>query len=356
MKTQLYNTHVELDAKMVDFAGWQMPLHYGSQIEEHHSVRQASGMFDVSHMLPVDFKGGDSKRLLQLLFAGDVAKLNQDGRAMYTVMLNESGGIIDDLIVYRLANESYRVIFNAGTAQSDLDWVVSKTCSNLSVDISPRHDLNILAIQGPEALSKSSKILGAATLDNLKPFRCIESNGLFIGRTGYTGEDGIEVLCKSEVVEPLWREMRDMGVRPCGLGARDTLRLEAGLNLNGQDMCPDISPLESALGWVVDWDPEERQFIGRQALTQERTTGFNRRLTGIVLNGGIMRAGQEVLTDAGSGVITSGSYSPTLGYSIALARVPTAATGACKVIIRSREKEGRLVRPPFVRKGVKVHK
>ena len=334
-----------------------MPLHYGSQVEEHHSVRQASGMFDVSHMLPVDFNGEDSQRFLQLMLASDVEKkLNQNGRASYTVMLNEHGGIIDDLIVYRLASDKYRAIFNAGTAQADLEWINSRADSEFSVDISPRHDLNILAIQGPDALSKSSTIIGATLLDNLKPFHCIQSNGFFIGRTGYTGEDGVEVLCRSEQVELLWAALHDIGVRPCGLGARDTLRLEAGLNLNGQDMNPDISPLASALGWVVDWDPEERQFIGRQALTQERTRGPHRRLTGVVLKGGIMRAGQEVLTDSGSGVITSGSYSPTLGYSVALARVPAAAAGICRVIIRNREKEGRLVRPPFVRKGEKVHK
>lgn len=341
---------------MVDFFGWQMPLHYGSQIEEHHAVRQASGMFDVSHMLPVDFNGDDSKRFLQLMLASNVEKLDQDGRASYTVMLNENGGILDDLIVYRLASQSYRAIFNAGTAQADLDWISSNAVSEFNVDIRPRHDLNILAIQGPDALTKSSDLLGTTPLEELKPFRCMESNGFFIGRTGYTGEDGIEVLCGSEQVQVLWKELHDLGVHPCGLGARDTLRLEAGLNLNGQDMSQDISPLESALGWVVDWEPEERQFIGRQALTQERTKGPDRRLTGIVLEGGIMRAGQEVRTDSGTGVITSGSYSPTLGYSIALARVPVAATATCRVVIRNREKEGRLVRPPFVRKGEKVHK
>ena len=342
---------------MVDFFGWQMPLHYGSQIEEHHSVRQAAGMFDVSHMLPVDFNGEDSQRFLQLMLASDVEKkLNQNGRATYTVMLNENGGIIDDLIVYRLADKTYRAIFNAGTATADLDLIQSKAVSQFSVDISPRHDLNILAIQGPDALTKSSNVFGTTPPEELKPFRCIESNGFFVGRTGYTGEDGIEVLCGTEQAKLLWESLHDMGVRPCGLGARDTLRLEAGLNLNGQDMNPDISPLASALGWVVDWDPEERQFIGRQALTQERTRGLRRRLTGVVLKGGIMRSGQEVLTDSGSGVITSGSYSPTLGYSVALARVPAAATGTCKVVIRNREIEGRLVRPPFVRKGEKVHK
>ena len=333
-----------------------MPLHYGSQIEEHNSVRHSVGMFDVSHMLPVDFSGEDSKLFLQVLLASDVEKLDQDGRAAYTVMLNEKGGILDDLIVYRLAGDRYRAIFNAGTAQADLDWIDSRADPKFTVEISPRHDLNILAIQGPEALSRISKILGTSSIDGLRPFRCTQSNGFFIGRTGYTGEDGVEVLCESEQVEELWEELRELGVQPCGLGARDTLRLEAGLNLNGQDMNPDISPLESALAWVVDWEPEERQFIGREALTQEQKQGPNRRLTGVVLKGGIMRAGQEVITERGLGLVTSGSYSPTLGYSVALARVPITAEGTCRVNIRDRERKGRLVRPPFVRKGEKVHK
>ena len=341
---------------MVDFAGWQMPLHYGSQIEEHHSVRKAAGMFDVSHMLPVDFVGADSKQLLQLLLASDVEKLNEDGRAAYTVMLNEQGGILDDLIVYRLDVGSYRAIFNAGSAEADLKWIESKASSKFDASITPRHDLNILAVQGPDALDKAALALEHANFDALKPFRSTQVNEFFVGRTGYTGEDGIEILCGSDQIESLWQELLKVGVHPCGLGARDTLRLEAGLNLNGNDMSPTISPLESSLSWVVDWEPEDRKFIGRDSLNTERTTGPKRKLTGIVLTGGIMRAGQEVTTDVGTGVVTSGSYSPTLGYSVALARVPVTATGKCRVKIRKREQEGRLVRPPFVRKGEKVHK
>lgn len=341
---------------MVDFAGWQMPLHYGSQIEEHHAVRQASGIFDVSHMLPVDFRGRESKQLLHLLLASNVDKLNQDGRATYTVMLNENGGILDDLIVYRLAHDGYRAIFNAGTAETDLNWIETQSSSKFDVTITPRRDLNILAVQGPDALERVAPLFNRAILDGLKPFHSLQFNDYFIGRTGYTGEDGVEILCKSDQIELLWQRLREIGVRPCGLGARDTLRLEAGLNLNGNDMSPTISPLESALSWVVDWEPAEREFVGRSALLEQREAGPKRRLTGVVLNGGIMRAGQEVQTEVGTGVVTSGSYSPTLGYSIALARVPVAATGSCRVNIRNREREGRLVRPPFVRKGVKVHK
>lgn len=356
MKTHLHESHIELGAKLVDFAGWQMPLHYGSQIEEHRFVRQAAGMFDVSHMLPVDFQGTDSVRFLQSLFAGNVEKLSHDGRAAYTVMLNENGGILDDLIVYRLEIDRYRAIFNAGTAQTDLDWISSQIDSALDVEVLPRRDLNIVAIQGPDALRRVAGFFRCAIRDKLKSFHCMQSGEYFIGRTGYTGEDGVEILCEAAQAQTLWEEMYKAGVRPCGLGARDTLRLEAGLNLYGQDMDETVSPLESALSWVVDWEPENRKFIGRRALTEKRAKGLGQRLTGIVLNGGIMRTGQEVITDAGIGVITSGSYSPTLGYSVALARVPVSASGACRVIIRNREREGRLVRPPFVRKGEKVHK
>ena len=341
---------------MVDFAGWHMPLHYGSQLEEHHAVRTRAGAFDVSHMLPVDFSGKDCTQFLQLLVASDVTRLDVDGRAMYTVMLNDEGGILDDLIVYRTGSRNYRAIFNAGSANSDVAWVKSKLRSSFEVKVSPRNDLNIVAVQGPEAVQITTRVIGVRNIPDLRPFTCDEFEGYFIGRTGYTGEDGVEILCSSSRVQALWSSLLECGVAPCGLGARDTLRLEAGLNLNGQDMSPEISPLESALAWVVHWDPEDREFIGRRALDEQREAGPTRKLTGIVLQDGIMRPGQPVHTSDGVGEVTSGSYSPTLGYSIALARVPREASGDCKVTIRKSEKTGRLVRPPFVRKGRKVHK
>ncbi len=356
MKTALFDQHQALGARMVDFGGWRMPLHYGSQVAEHHAVRNKAGIFDVSHMLPVDFEGPDAVPVLQLLLASDVSRLQSVGQALYTVMLNENGGIIDDLIVYRLSSDRFRIIFNAATSTTDVQWVESRIPQDFEVEIQPRRDLNIVAVQGPEALTIASKVVGGKDIDALKPFTCVEHDQYFIGRTGYTGEDGVEILCATDAVHSLWKALIEEQLTPCGLGARDTLRLEAGLNLYGQDMTSEVSPLESALEWVVHWEPIDRSFIGRERLQNLKAAGAQRKLTGVVLERGIMRAGQEVQTGLGNGVITSGTYSPTLGYSIALARVPKLATGDCKIDIRGRLVDGRLVRPPFVRKGRKVHK
>ena len=356
MKTALFDQHQALDGRMVDFAGWRMPLHYGSQVAEHHAVRNKAGIFDVSHMLAVDFVGPDAAPTLQLLLASDVSRLQSDGQALYTVMLNEGGGIIDDLIVYRLTSQSFRIIFNAATSTSDIQWVESRTPQDFKVEIQPRRDLNIVAVQGPEAVKIASRVLGGMDIDELKPFTCVELDQFFVGRTGYTGEDGVEILCANDVVDSLWTRLIEEQITPCGLGARDTLRLEAGLNLYGQDMTSEVSPLESALEWVVHWEPSDRHFIGRESLQNQKAAGAHLKLTGVVLERGIMRTGQEVQTGHGNGVVTSGTYSPTLGYSIALARVPKLATGNCKIDIRGRLVDGRMVRPPFVRKGRKVHK
>ena len=352
-KTALHDVHEQLKARMVDFAGWHMPLHYGSQLEEHHAVRNAAGVFDVSHMLPVDLTGIGATRFLQSLLAGDVARLAEDGKALYTVMLNEQGGILDDLIVYRIRDGHYRAILNAGAAHSDVEWIEAQAPDNVS--ISARHDLNILAVQGPQAVAKVARIT-SDEVRHLRPFTSREFPNYFIGRTGYTGEDGVEVLCDSSTAESLWSKLLENGIAPCGLGARDTLRLEAGLNLYGQDMSPETTPLNSALAWVVHWEPDSREFIGRAALEQQRKEGPTQKLTGIVLTQGIVRPGQSVQSNAGEGTVTSGSYSPTLGYSVGLARVPQSASGNCTVSIRNRDRDAKLVKPPFVRKGRKVHK
>lgn len=356
MKTKLFECHTQLNAQMVDFAGWQMPMKYGSTIDEHHAVRRRVGIFDVSHMLPVDFEGPQCRAFLQQLLAGNVDTLHTDGRAFYTVMLNLSGGILDDLIVYRLTENHYRIIFNAGVAQSDLEWVTTWHDSlSLDVAITPRRDLNILAVQGPKAIDLVTTVLGIEGLSAMKTFTTTELNNLFIARTGYTGEDGVEILCGHDRVVELWQAMIEHGATPCGLGARDTLRLEAGMNLNGQDMNPKLSPFECGLGWVVEDLSQARDFIGKAALVDQAQRGYFQKLTGVVLHGGVMRSGYEVQTNAGTGVITSGSFSPTLGYSVALARLPTEANGECFVSIRNKPRNGKLVRPPFVRKGVKVH-
>lgn len=347
---------MRLDAQIVDFAGWQMPMRYSSTIEEHHAVRKHAGMFDVSHMLTVDFEGSQSSLFLGKLLASDVNKLAIDGQALYTVMLNERGGIIDDLIVYRLHESSFRIVFNAGVAATDLEWVTAwRQTTGFSVSIRPRRDLSIVAVQGPKAINTVIEQLGCPLLREVQPFTSILHNNCFIGRTGYTGEDGVEIICPNVDAPRIWDQLLNAGVIPCGLGARDTLRLEAGMNLNGQDMTSDHTPYECALSWVLDLDAS-RNFVGQSALEETYRQGIATKLTGIVLQGGVMRSGYEVQSNAGSGTITSGSFSPTLGYSIALARVPRATTGECAVLIRNKQKAGRIVRPPFVRHGEKVHK
>ena len=333
-----------------------MPMRYSSTIDEHHAVRKRVGMFDVSHMLIVDFEGSQSSMFLRKLLASDVNKLSKDGQALYTVMLNERGGIVDDLIVYRLHETSFRIVFNAGVAVTDLEWVAAwQRTTALSVSIQPRRDLSIIAVQGPTAIQTVIELLDCPQLMEVQAFTAILHNEYFIGRTGYTGEDGVEIVCPNTDASKIWDQLLDAGVLPCGLGARDTLRLEAGMNLNGQDMTPNDTPYECALSWVLDLEPA-RDFVGQAALEKAHRQGIVTKLTGIVLQGGVMRSGFEVQSNAGLGTITSGSFSPTLGYSIALARVPRATTGECTVSIRNKQKAARIVRPPFVRHGEKVHK
>ena len=333
-----------------------MPIRYGSTIDEHHAVRKNVGMFDVSHMLTVDFEGSQSLSFLQKILASDLNRLTNDGQALYTVMLNENGGIIDDLIVYRLHETCFRIVFNAGVANTDLEWVsVWQQSTALSVSITPRRDLSIIAVQGPSAIETVIEQLDCPQLRELRPFTATLHNELFIGRTGYTGEDGVEIICPNTQAPELWKQLFDADVLPCGLAARDTLRLEAGMNLNGQDMTPDHTPYECALSWVLNLAPT-RDFVGQEALAKFHLRGISTKLTGIVLRGGVMRSGYKVQSNAGSGIVTSGTYSPTLGYSVALARVPDSATGECSVFIRDKSRPGRIVRPPFVRHGARVHK
>ena len=333
-----------------------MPIRYSSTIAEHHAVRKQVGMFDVSHMLTVDFEGIASSSFLKKILASDVSKLTSDGQALYTVMLNERGGIIDDLIVYRLSETCFRIVFNAGVASTDLDWVNTwQKTTNSGVAIKPRRDLSIIAVQGPQAITTVIDLLECSELLEQKPFTSTLRNGLFIGRTGYTGEDGVEIICPNEEASELWSKLHKAGVVPCGLGARDTLRLEAGMNLNGQDMTPDHTPYECALAWVLDITPT-RDFVGQKSLEELHVNGVGTKLTGVVLQGGVMRTGYEIQTDSGPGIVTSGTFSPTLGYSVALARIPRHAVGECSVAIRNKLKTGKIVKPPFVRHGEKVHK
>jgi len=300
-KTPLYERHVESGARMVDFGGWDMPLHYGSQIDEHHAVRKAAGIFDVSHMTVVDVGGQGAEAYLQRLLANDVAKLDAPGKGLYSCMLNEAGGVIDDLIVYRQDTGTYRVIVNAATRAQDLDWMTA-VAADFAVTVRERAELMMLAIQGPQATTLAAPLLPAALRQpalEQAPFRSTVDGDWFVARTGYTGEDGWEIVLDAGSGCRLWDAALAAGIRPCGLGARDTLRLEAGLALYGQDMDQQTSPLVSALGWTVAWEPTDRFFIGRTVLEQQREQGAAAKLVGLVLEDrGIMRHGQRVLTES----------------------------------------------------------
>ncbi len=352
-QTPLNAAHRQLGARMVDFGGWDMPINYGSQIEEHHAVRRDAGMFDVSHMTVIDLEGDGARDFLRRLFANDVARLKTPGKALYTCMLNEQGGVIDDLIVYWLGGSRYRVVSNASTRDKDLEWI-RRHADEFAVTVGERPEMAIIAVQGPTARERVGSLLSGAAAEaaaSLGRFAAIEGDGLFIARTGYTGEDGYEIVLPDHLVVTLWQKLIEAGVRPCGLGARDTLRLEAGMNLYGQDMDETTTPLESGLAWTLAMK-DDRDFIGRAALQKQLDDGVPRRLVGLVLEDkGVLRHDQRVITDAGDGVITSGSFSPTAGKSIALARVPQAASSSFRVDVRGRELTARPVDLPFVRDG-----
>ena len=317
-----------------------MPLHYGSQLEEHHAVRQHAGVFDVSHMTVVDILGAGTRQFLRKLLTHDVDKLQHTGRALYSPMCNEHGGIIDDLIVYQRAPDNYRLILNSATRDHDLAWLRDKI-SGFSAGLQERHDLAMLAVQGPEAIPALLNLLSPAQTDaisTLARFECVDVGRWFFARTGYTGEDGLEIVVPKEKVEALWSALINAGVKPCGLAARDTLRLEAGMLLYDQDMDETTSPLESGLEWTVTWQPQDRDFIGMGALQSQKQFGVKRKLVGLALHvKSVMRTGQRVFVNgAPAGVITSGTYSPTLACSIALARVPADMSADFAVEIRNK--------------------
>lgn len=354
-RTALYQNHLEAGAKMVDFAGWEMPIHYGSQMDEHHFVRRSSGMFDVSHMVVVDLRGGDVRAYLQRLLANDVARLKVQGKALYSCMLNEQGGVIDDLITYYLADDFFRVVVNAGTREKDLAWM-RQQLGDFKVELTERDDLSMVAVQGPDARELFTTLLSAedaAKAAALKPFFGADVGPYFVARTGYTGEDGFEVMVSNEDAPRLWNELCEAGVKPCGLGARDTLRLEAGMNLYGTDMDETVSPLEAGLNWTVAWEPENREFIGREALTKQKSQAGLNRFVGLVLEGrGVLRGHQTViLADGSKGETTSGTFSPTLQKAVAMARVPASIGERCEVEIRNKRLPARVVKMPFVRNG-----
>ena len=352
-KTVLNDAHRRFGAKMVDFGGWDMPLHYGSQIEEHHAVRRDCGMFDVSHMCAVDVAGADAQAFLLRLLANNVSKLKAPGKALYSAMLNETGGVVDDLIVYFVADGQYRIVINAGTAEKDLAWMAARQADwQLEVAVIARRDQAIIAVQGPNARTKVWQVLPAtrAASESLKPFYAVTVGEYFVASTGYTGEDGFEITLPADRAEALWQSLFDAGVKPIGLGTRDTLRLEAGMNLYGQDMDETVSPLDAGLAWTVDL-AAPRDFVGKAALlAKPMQTQF---LGLLLLDRGVLRAHQKVITRAGGGEITSGTFSPTLQQSIALARLPLSVAIGEVVEVQVRDKllKAKVVKPCFARNG-----
>ena len=344
---------------MVDFAGWDMPINYGSQIEEHNQVREHAGVFDVSHMTVVDIGGAQATEYLQYLLANDITKLDETGRALYSAMLNYEGGVIDDLIVYRMSF-GYRLVVNCATREKDLRWM-EKQAANFDISLHERSELAILAVHGPESIQRVCAVLAGEQADQimaLKNFRGIELAGdWFIARTGYTGEKGLEIILPNAQAPALWDKLLAMEVKPVGLGARDTLRLEAGMNLYGHDMDESISPLAANMEQTIAWQPEDRVFIGRDAIRdhkQQQDKGELPRLVGLALYArGILRDGQKVVTDKGEGIITSGGFSPTLKHSIALARIPFGSND-CQVDLRGKLTAVHIVKPNFVRFGKKL--
>ncbi|MCH7894204.1 MAG: glycine cleavage system aminomethyltransferase GcvT [Proteobacteria bacterium] len=356
-QTPLYDAHIALGARIVDFGGWNMPVNYGSQIEEHHAVRNDAGMFDVSHMTVVDLQGAATRPFLCGLLANDIGKLREPGKALYSCMLNHAGGVIDDLIVYCLAEDRFRMVVNAATRDKDLAWIREQASAD-GPTINERDDLAMIAVQGPNARQKAAGVLPpeqAAAALALKPFSAAAIGELFIARTGYTGEDGWEIMLPAAAAADFWGRLNQAGIHPCGLGARDTLRLEAGMNLYGNDMDESTTPLESALSWTVAFEPQERDFIGRAALEKQQADGVDRKLVGLLLEGkGVLRAHQKVICAAGEGETTSGSFSPTLGRSIGMARLPAACGSECEVEIRGRRLPASVGKTSFVRNGKAV--
>ena len=359
MRTPLFDIHESLGAKMVDFSGWDMPLHYGSQIEEHHAVRNHAGVFDVSHMTVVSIIGTQARQMLARLLANDINRLTRPGQALYSAMLNEAGGVIDDLIVYGNFDERQEaalMVVNCATREKDLAWV-TKVAGGFDCEITERPDLAILAVQGPNAMASAKPLLPDATaVAGLKPFQGIWVGGWFVARTGYTGEQGYEIILPAAEAAGCFKQLLGAGMQPIGLGARDTLRLEAGLNLYGNDMDESVTPLEANMASTVVL--EGRSFIGAEAVAAQLAAGGHRQLTGLVMTErGILRAGYPVQRGSQQvGEITSGAFSPTLQHAIALARLAgdVMPGDELAVNIRGSNKMVRVVAPPFVRNGKKV--
>lgn len=361
-RTQLYRIH-EQTAKLTDFAGFEMPLWYKGIVPEHLAVRNGVGIFDISHMGRVMVTGVDAERFLNYVITNDVSKLTSNA-AQYSVMCNESGGIMDDFVVYRLETEKFMVVFNASNREKDYNWMTAHA-KGFNVKIEQvSDDVGMLAVQGPNA-EKTLQKISAEDLSKIERFKCsparLANIDVFLARTGYTGEDGFEVfiwnasLTRPENALNLWNAILAAGspfsIEPCGLGARDTLRLEAGLCLYGNDIDEDTTPLEAGLGFVVKLQKDK--FIGKETLLKQKTEGIKRKRVGIqLLDQGIPRPGFEICSVSGEkiGQLTSGTFSPLLKYGIGMGYVPVGQAqegNAVNVKIRDKLVKARIVSFPF---------
>lgn len=354
-KTPLYEEHLKLNAKMVPFAGWEMPVQYAGLVKEHEAVRTNAGLFDVSHMGEFEFGGSDALPFLNFLTANNVAKL-VDGQAQYSLLCNKEGGIVDDILVYRLGENEYWMVVNASNIEKDWNWInqIARETGFKNLFIRNSSDETcLIALQGP----KAKELLD---FSDLKPFHFKKlllpnlKNEIMIARTGYTGEEGVEIFCKPAEGLILWRQLIEKGATPTGLGARDTLRLEACLSLYGHEITDETNPFEAGLSWVVKMEKEN--FVGKDALAKIRETGLKRKLVGFqMIDKGIAREHYKTFSQGKKeiGYVTSGSYSPTSKQSIGLAYLPiTLGSIGTKfnVDIRGTEKLAEVVATPFYKK------
>ena len=357
LHTPLYDEHVRLGARMVPFAGWEMPVQYTGVIEEHSAVRGRAGMFDVSHMGRYEVHGPDAGRFLRYICTWDMTRLAV-GEGHYAASCNEAGGILDDVYVFCLAVERWLIVVNASNAPKMRRWM-EEHVGKFDARLVDRHESTaMIAVQGPEALPRLSDLLGADFVRSIKPRRCAEvewqGRTVFASRTGYTGEDGLELIAEANAAPALWQALLGLSVVPVGLGARDTLRLEAALLLYGNDMDEDTNPLEVGLDWVLTFE-DEADFLGRKALQQIEKAGVGRTLVCLrALDRGVMRHGCPVLSGGDSvGVVTSGTFSPTLGVSIGMAFVPPAQAEIgtrFEIDVRGRVLPAEIVPRPFYKR------
>ncbi len=351
MKTPLYQLHLDASAEFVDFHGWEIPIHFGSQIQEHNSVRDSAGVFDLSYMTIIDVVGDKAQAWLRTMLTNDVAALEVQ-QSMYSCLCNEDGGILDDLIAYKLSASRFRLVFNVSTRDKVISWLQSHLQQGVKLDVLT--DVAMLAVQGPKAETKLARSLGSVNIQMpvgpIQRFYTMEQSDWLISRTGYTGEDGFEIFMPSSQAPSFFEDLLNQDVRACGYAARDSLRLEAGLNYYGKDLDEQHTPAQSGLDRNVDVSDPNRHFIGRDILYDQKATGTAVHQVALVLRaGGNMTTGQQVQR-AGTivGEITSGRFSPTFQESIALARVNRPVIGGCDVIINDQLFAVEIAELPFI--------